>query len=311
MENCTHSSITIIPNISTGNIPSESDSLDFMFTIKLTILSSLLLLIIPGNTLTIAAIIRYKWLQTPANYFICLLAVADLLVAIPIALQIYEVLCPWVRNQPDFIYVFCVYGFIPGNAGLHITLVAVDRAVAVLVPFKYHRIITARSIALMEASVWIISFLITVLPTIVIGVYSKVTGVLQVVVFFTTIFLGSFLHMKVTCLARNHSLQTYPSTAEGHAQTDRTRPLFKVDKATVVFFAIVGCMTIFWSPFLVVRLFETMFGYKLAVGIKLTFFLGNLNSAVNVFVYNAVNSKFRKAYKLILTCNINTRDIAE
>ena len=264
---------------------------------KLAVLICVLMFIIPGNILTITAILKYSWLQSPANGIICLLAVADLLMSLSVGVHIYETLNPWVYHTRYYLYIETLSGLVAANAGIHINMVAVDRSVAILMPLRYSALMTPRTIALMEVTSWLLSVLVIVVPFAIQGVHGTISGLVTFVFFMGNAVMAVFLHFRVTKSAREQSNRIQPSGVAGVSVGN----VAGLDKATKMFLWLVGLLFLLWMPFMMAKLIGDVFDIDLQLTFEFVFYLGQCNSGVNVFVYAFVNSKFKKAYKMLLT----------
>ena len=124
--------------------------------ISIRIIQSMLALF--GNTLTLATVIRYDFLQTTTNLLICGLATADIVGGIA---PIFMLARQLARSFFPMWQVFCI-----GETSLSLlssflnvmftTLVSIDRYLYIAFPFRYPVIVTKRMILGALASVWIV-----------------------------------------------------------------------------------------------------------------------------------------------------------
>ncbi|XP_076457364.1 D(2) dopamine receptor-like [Babylonia areolata] len=125
---------------------------------------TILLVIFPvftvfGNILVVLSVVREKSLKTVTNYFICSLAVADIMVAVvvmPFGVYVEvaggwwlsDLLCDaWVASD----VMACTASI------LNLTAISVDRFIAVTQPIKYAKHKNSKRVYIMIAITWVIS----------------------------------------------------------------------------------------------------------------------------------------------------------
>lgn len=155
------------------------------------------LLTVFGNVLVVMSVYRERSLRTVTNYFICSLAVADIMVAVmvmPLAIylevtQIWllsDILCDaWVASD----VLSCTASI------LNLTAISVDRFIAVTQPIKYSKHKNSKRVFVTLALTWIISLAIA--APIALGVNYSATRKEGMCAFFNSDFLiyssmGSF-----------------------------------------------------------------------------------------------------------------------
>lgn len=172
---------------------------DFVGEYRYWILALILfpLLTVFGNVLVVMSVYRERSLRTVTNYFICSLAVADIMVAVmvmPLAIylevtQIWllsDILCDaWVASD----VLSCTASI------LNLTAISVDRFIAVTQPIKYSKHKNSKRVFVTLALTWIISLAIA--APIALGVNYSATRKEGMCAFFNSDFLiyssmGSF-----------------------------------------------------------------------------------------------------------------------
>ncbi|XP_070202012.1 dopamine D2-like receptor [Littorina saxatilis] len=148
-----------------GNLSAGNATMPEVFTKRYW---AILLIIFPiftvfGNVLVVMSVVREKNLKTVTNYFICSLAVADIMVAVtvmPFAVYM-EVVGGWWLSDPlcDAWVAADVMGCTASI--LNLTAISVDRFIAVTQPIKYAKHKNSKRVYVMIAITWIISVAIS------------------------------------------------------------------------------------------------------------------------------------------------------
>lgn len=120
------------------------------------------LLTVFGNVLVVMSVYRERSLRTVTNYFICSLAVADLMVALmvmPLAIYL-EVTQVWLLS--DILCDAWVASDVLASTAsiLNLTAISVDRFIAVTQPIKYSKHKNSKRVFVTLALTWIISLAI-------------------------------------------------------------------------------------------------------------------------------------------------------
>ena len=117
----------------------------------------ILILDVGGNCLVCGAIIRYRRLRTITNYFIISLAVSDLLVAfLSMPFRIHHVLNQMQWNLGKAVCQFWIFSDLLCSAAsmTNLSLISVDRYLALSYPLTYRSIMTKRKGAVAIVVVW-------------------------------------------------------------------------------------------------------------------------------------------------------------
>ncbi|EDV25363.1 Beta-2 adrenergic receptor [Trichoplax sp. H2] len=134
------------------------------------IFSFLFLLIVIGNVLALFVIYRRKSLQDPAGVALANLAVGDLLTSIPL---LGSTIIFWIDDahiNPLACKILAFMSFYPFTIILWTTAwITFDRCFAVYHPFKYHRIITVKTVVSLLAIAWILLLVWCMIPLLSLG----------------------------------------------------------------------------------------------------------------------------------------------
>ncbi|CAI9723024.1 Dopamine D2-like receptor [Octopus vulgaris] len=120
------------------------------------------LLTVFGNVLVVMSVYRERSLKCATNYFICSLALADLLVAVTVmpGAVYYEVVERWtLSDQLCDAWVASDVMYCTASI-LNLTAISVDRFIAVTQPIKYSKHKNSKRVYIMIMLVWLISIAI-------------------------------------------------------------------------------------------------------------------------------------------------------
>lgn len=121
----------------------------------------LMLISIIGNILVLAAISRTPSLRSPSTILLCSLAVSDLLVG----LVVQPVYIPTKLKENGSLLkaLYVMVPFASGGSVLIMTLISVDRFLALHYHMRYTNLMTARRAIYASVLLWLISFLLSLI----------------------------------------------------------------------------------------------------------------------------------------------------
>uniref|UniRef100_A0A0A1WL18 Octopamine receptor 1 n=1 Tax=Zeugodacus cucurbitae TaxID=28588 RepID=A0A0A1WL18_ZEUCU len=136
--------------------------------ISLAILLFIILLVIAGNSLVIAAVFCSNKLRSVTNYLIVNLAVADLLVGLAVLpfSAIWEVFKIWIFGDIWCRMWLAVDVWMCTASILNLCAISLDRYVAVTRPVAYPSIMSTKRAKSLIAGVWVLSFVICFPPLV-------------------------------------------------------------------------------------------------------------------------------------------------
>ncbi|XP_030634153.1 neuromedin-U receptor 2 [Chanos chanos] len=296
-----------------------------------------------GNILTCTVITKHRKMRTPTNLYLFSLAISDLLVLLfGMPLEIYDL---W-QNYPfpfgESVCYFKIFLFetVCFASVLNVTVLSVERYVAVVHPLKTRYVITNKHAQRVITGVWVISLVCAIPNTSLHGLYYlylpervlesatcsllKPRWIYNLVIQITTIFFY-FIPMTVISalyvvigirlgreqrrqggkLGKNCSSNT---SWKIHVEGGRRRQVTKMLSVVVLVFAV--C----WAPFHIDRLlwsFITQWTDLMHDVFEYVHILSGvlfyLSSAVNPIIYNLLSSRFRERFRELMCSHLQSR----
>lgn len=295
----------------TNQIPFRRGELVVLESLTCTLL---LILSFVGNVLVIIVVFKKPRLSTTTSLFIAALATTDLINAIvPGPLFLSSLITgkmPYSSAGCDISGFFMHFLTLASVSTMG--LIAVNRYFCVLKPNIYKRIFTNRHSVIFLASLWIFIGIVIVFPLIVGWAsmefspqmascslhFSSLTSETGFTVFVMVLFVvSSFVIVALCYYFVSKSLHQHRS----HLTSNRGLSVQEIN-LTKTFFVLVVSFIILWLPtFVVVILFRVVLRKTLPRQLALAIPYGLLtNSAVNPWIYGAMNPSFRKKFMSIL-----------
>lgn len=146
-----------------------------------------------ANLLILLTVYKIKHLRNTTGYFICNLAIADVLV-------IFEMILFFVLNKTGVMqsadprarmFFFPTLDVFLGSASLlHVTAVTIERGIAVSMPLRYPRYLNERTANKVIIGIWVYCFVLFILGTLRIWIISQLY---EKIFFYTAITLSFFI----------------------------------------------------------------------------------------------------------------------
>lgn len=250
-----------------------------------------------GNLLVCLAVLTTPNLQRISNYFICCLAIADLMITSSDQPLLAVML--WGRMYgncyPRVELAFRIIGNVSCAASLlTLCFVSVDRCVSIIKPFSYQSIITITKFYIMVGTAWVLSGVFTFLR---IQVSKKITSYVTVGLFASGYAVFATCYLLIIFKIRKQAKQRAKLVADFRGKSAHASQAMERRLAVTVLL-IMMVFTVAWTPlfYLRVRAPKKNFGllYNWARTIALS------SSAVNPALYCMRNEEYRKSFAKIL-----------
>ncbi|XP_010889688.1 melanocortin receptor 4 [Esox lucius] len=256
------------------------------------------------NILVIAAIVKNKNLHSPMYFFICSLAVADMLVSVSNATE--TVVMVWITDSNiemgggvvksvDNVFDSMICSSLLASIW-SLLAIAVDRYVTIFYALRYHNIMTVHRAAAIITSIWTFCTVSGVLFII----YSESTTVLicLIVMFFSMLALMASLYVHMFMLARLHMKRIAALPGNG--------PILQAAnmKGAITLTILLGVFVVCWAPFflhLILMISCPRNPYCLCFMSHFNMYLILImcNSVIDPLIYAFRSQEMRKTFKEI------------
>uniref|UniRef100_A0A8C5IR03 Melanocyte-stimulating hormone receptor n=1 Tax=Junco hyemalis TaxID=40217 RepID=A0A8C5IR03_JUNHY len=260
------------------------------------------------NLLVVAAILKNRNLHSPTYYFICCLAVSDMLVSISnLAEMLFMLLLehgllvmrPSIVRHMDSVIDTLICSSVVSSLSF-LGVIAVDRYITIFYALRYHSIMTLQRAVVTMASIWLAS---TVSSAVLIAYYRSNTVLLCLISFFLfMLVLMLVLYIHMFALARHHlhsiSSQQKPPTAHRGGSL----------KGAVTLTILLGVFFICWGPFffhliLIVTCPTNPFCTCFFSYFNLFLILIICNSVIDPLIYAFRSQELRRTLREVVTCS--------
>ncbi|XP_067860592.1 somatostatin receptor type 2-like [Heptranchias perlo] len=267
-----------------------------------------------GNTLVIYVILRYAKMKTVTNIYILNLAIADelFMVGLPfIAIQV--ALAHWPFGQVVCRILMTVDGINQFTSIFCLTVMSIDRYLAVVHPIKSSKWRKPRIAKLINGAVWFISLLIILPIMIYSGVQTRhgrssctITWPSQNPSWYTafviyTFVLGFFLPLTVICLCYLMIIVKVKASGIRVGSSKRKKSEKKVTKMVSI---VVAVFVFCWLPFYIFNFLSLAVALKPTPAMKgfyeFVVILSYANSCANPILYAFLSDNFKKSFQNVL-----------
>ncbi|XP_068632673.1 pyrokinin-1 receptor-like [Battus philenor] len=279
-------------------------------------LTMLLILSLVGNICTCAVIIRNRSMRTPTNCYLFNLAIADLLTALCIPIEIYII---WM---PDYFPIgemgcrihFVIWDCLSNCSVLTIFAFTIERYIVITKPFLRQTLaLTSRVIKIVTFN-WMLSCLFCMLQVFNVFLFEHKKGfycflqitdrmliimTIDLLIFFgfpMTVIFVIYILIAFNLKYTNKNLKNSPANGRKNR-----------DKAITMLAAVAGSFFFCWFPYSVLRLLMIIPRLRQVDYYKVWQVLGYMNlvnsylsTSVNPILYSLMSRKFRQAFKNLL-----------
>lgn len=281
-----------------------------------------------GNLLVCIAVGRNKKLRTVTNYFLVSLAAADFFVgtlAIPCAIMTNLGL----PHNSLFLCYTIVYILITltQSSVFSLLAIAIERYVAILLPFHYQRILKPRNARLVILLTWILAFLLSSVPLI--GIQNRTRHInycffacvvdIAFMVYFS--FFGGvvipllvmffiYAHIFITVRKQVRRIAALHRALEVQARHNSAMRR-EAKKATSIFL-LIFLFVLCWMPVHIMNCLQQFCPQcRVPSSLILTaVILSHVNSAINPLLYAYRMKSFRQAFKGMFLCGQVTSSLS-
>ncbi|XP_030437856.1 tubulin beta-3 chain [Gopherus evgoodei] len=260
------------------------------------------------NVLVVTAIIKNRNLHSPMYYFICCLAVSDMLVSVSNLVETLFMLLmehgmlvlqtSIVRQMDNVIDMMICSSMVSSLSFLG--AIAVDRYITIFYALRYHSIMTMQRAVIIIVGIWVTS---TISSSIFIAYYKNNAVILCLIGFFLSMLIlvvGLYIHMF--SLARHHAKNI------SSLQKKRTVHQMTSMKGAVTLTILLGVFFMCWSPFflhltLIVTCPKNPFCTCFFNYFNLFLILIICNSVIDPLIYAFRSQELRKTLKDVVLCS--------
>ncbi|XP_067158928.1 tubulin beta-3 chain [Apteryx mantelli] len=260
------------------------------------------------NVLVVAAILKNRNLHSPMYYFICCLAVSDMLVSVSNLVEtlfmllmehgVLVIRASIIRHMDNVIDMLICSSVVSSLSFLGV--IAVDRYITIFYALRYHSIMTLQRAVVTMASVWLAS---TVSSTVFITYYHSNAILLCLIGFFLfMLVLMLVLYIHMFALARHHLHSI--SSQQKKPTVYRTSSL----KGAVTLTILLGVFFVCWGPFffhliLIVTCPTNPFCTCFFSYFNLFLILIICNSVVDPLIYAFRSQELRRTLREVVLCS--------
>ncbi|XP_074825217.1 tubulin beta-3 chain [Natator depressus] len=260
------------------------------------------------NVLVVVAIIKNRNLHSPMHYFICCLAVSDILVSVSNLVETLFMLLmehgmlllqTSIIRQVDNVIDMMICSSVVSSLSF-LGAIAVDRYITIFYALRYHSIMTMQRAVVIIVGIWVAS---TISSSLFIAYYKNSAVILCLIGFFLSMLIlvvGLYIHMF--SLAHHHARNI------SSLQKKRTIHQMTSMKGAVTLTILLGVFFMCWSPFflhltLIVTCPKNPFCTCFFNYFNLFLILIICNSVIDPLIYAFRSQELRKTLKEVVLCS--------
>ncbi|XP_008069660.1 melanocortin receptor 5 [Carlito syrichta] len=260
------------------------------------------------NVLVIGAIVKNKNLHSPMYFFVCSLAVADMLVSMSNAwetitihlinnkhLVIADAFVRHIDNAFDSMICISVVASM-----CSLLAIAVDRYITIFYALRYHHIMTVRRSGVAIACIW--AFCTGCGVVFIIYYESTYVVICLISMFFTMLFLMASLYIHMFLLARTHVQRIAALPGSGSVQQRAGV------KGAATLTMLLGVFIVCWAPFflhliLMISCPQNLYCSCFMSHFNMYLILIMCNSVIDPLIYAFRSQEMRKTFREIVCCH--------
>ncbi|XP_061671158.1 melanocyte-stimulating hormone receptor [Syngnathoides biaculeatus] len=290
---------------SSGANPNSADC--FQLQIPQELFLSLGLISLVENILVVVAIIKNRNLHSPMYYFICCLAVSDMLVSVSNVVEtvvmllhdhgLLDVQPGMLRHLDNVIDVMICSSVVSSLSFL--STIAADRYITIFYALRYHSIMTTQRAVGIIAAVWLAS----ITSSIFFIIYHTDNAVIVCLVTFfcSTLVFNAVLYLHMFLLAHIHSRSITVNFRK------KRRPSTSM-KGAITLTILLGVFIVCWGPFflhliLILTCPTSPFCTCFFRNFNLFLILIICNSLIDPLIYAYRSQELRKTLQELLLCS--------
>ncbi|XP_061072437.1 trace amine-associated receptor 13c-like [Conger conger] len=273
-----------------------------------------------GNLLVIISICHFKQLQTPTNFLLLSLAMADCLVGV-IVMPLYFTMLIEPHSCFGTLYctIFSVAAFYPTCISIYnVALIAVDQYIALSNPFHYSMKMTVNVTLRIIAILWLYSLIYNVAllyfngnvidikanvtcGECIVTVHNEWSVIDFIIVFFLPCSMIIIIYLKIFIIATKQAnkIRSVRKCPQINSSMASERKAAKTLGVLVAVFLL--CLVPYYASTLInVYLRNRSVHLKISIPESLVY----LNSSINPIIYALFYPWFQRSFKLILTFRI-------
>ncbi|KAM9295969.1 melanocortin receptor 3 [Gastrophryne carolinensis] len=258
------------------------------------------------NILVILAILKNNNLHSPMYFFLCSLAVADMLVSVSNALETvviavqnkYLDIGDQLLQRLDDVFdsLICI-SLMASICSL--LVIAIDRYITIFYALRYHSIMTVKKALALIVVIWVSCIICGII--FIVYSESKTVIVCLITMFFTMLVLMATMYVHMFLFARLHVKRIAALPVDGVVQ-QRT-----CMKGAITITILLGVFVVCWAPFflhLILIISCPGNSYCICYGAYFNTYLILImcNSVIDPLIYAFRSLEMRKTFKEIICC---------